>query len=33
VLGVEDEIADVTPEFIEIVKMRRDVLRFRRTNA
>jgi hypothetical protein len=33
VLEPNDEIAGVTPEVIEIVKMRRDVLRFRRTNG
>jgi hypothetical protein len=32
-LEPDDEIADVTREVIEIVRMRRDVLRFRRTNA
>jgi hypothetical protein len=33
VLDPNDEIADVTPEVIEIVKMHRDVLRFRWSNA
>jgi hypothetical protein len=33
VLDADDEIADVTAEFIEIVKMKREVLRFRRTNS
>jgi len=33
ILEPDDEIAEVTPEVIEIVRMHRDVLRFRRTNA
>jgi len=30
VLDAEDEIGEVTPDYIEILKIRRDVLRFRR---
>jgi hypothetical protein len=33
VLDPDDEIADVTPDVIQIVRMRRDILRFRRSNA
>ena len=33
VLDPEDEITEVTSDIIEIVRMRRNVLRFRRTNA